>query len=47
MGKTKKKNSGTADFGTDHAAYFSILCINAYCEAKRPDLRSKTVAFRF
>ena len=24
-----------------------ILFISAYCEAKRPDLRSKTAAFRF
>ena len=26
MGKTKKKNSGTADFGTDHAAFGTGFC---------------------
>ena len=25
----------------------TIILIGAYCEAKRPDLRSETVAFRF
>lgn len=39
MGKTKKKNSGTADFGTDHAAYFSILCIKLYCPRWRVPVR--------
>ena len=40
MGKTKKKNSGTADFGTDHAAYFSILweypkvCVNLQTDVR-------------
>ena len=27
--------------------YIQIRGASAYCEAKRPDLRSKTVAFRF
>lgn len=26
---------------------FYDFCNSAYCEAKRPDLRSETVAFRF
>ena len=32
-----------ADFSTTLRSFL----YNAYCEAKRPDLRSKTVAFRF
>ena len=31
----------------DYGARCNRLIYNAYCEAKRPDLRSQTVAFRF
>lgn len=32
---------------TSKVSMFQNLACIAYCEAKRPDLRSKTVAFRF
>ena len=45
--KKLKEARMKAGFTQDEAADLMKTTKSAYCEAKRPDLRSKTVAFRF
>lgn len=41
------ENEEQNDFRLEGTGFAYTLSLIAYCEAKRPDLRSKTVAFRF